>query len=185
MTHTTNETNVRCDDDARVGLTAGEIMSRGVFTLTPTDTVGHALECMQRERVRHIPVLEGDNLVGLVSDRDLREYTSPILVQISERDRHKAMLSSPLDEVMRTALVKVPPGAPVAAIVDLLVEYAIGSILVVDEDANTLLGIVSYIDVLRAVRPALGGVTARPARTQTPPPQPPLAQPRGEPRERP
>lgn len=48
-----------------------DIMTRQVITVTPTDSVEDCLEIMTKNHVRHLPVMEGDSLVGLVSIGDL------------------------------------------------------------------------------------------------------------------
>jgi CBS domain-containing protein len=48
-----------------------EIMSSPVVTATPTDTVDHAMRLMTDHRIRHLPVLQGEKVVGVVSIGDL------------------------------------------------------------------------------------------------------------------
>ena len=57
----------RTSHDTKVG----EILSRPVITATPADTVEHCLEVMTEQRVRHLPVVEGGKLAGLISMGDL------------------------------------------------------------------------------------------------------------------
>jgi acetoin utilization protein AcuB len=47
-------------------------MTRKLITVTPETTVKDAFLIMQSHRVRHLPVVENDSLVGILSDRDLR-----------------------------------------------------------------------------------------------------------------
>ena len=51
--------------------TAGELMTRSVYTCTPSDTIQHAMEVMTNHRVRHLPVVEGGVLAGLISIGDV------------------------------------------------------------------------------------------------------------------
>ncbi len=50
-------------------------MTREVVTLAPETTAKEALDLCRERRIRHLPVLEGGRLVGIVSDRDLRSAT--------------------------------------------------------------------------------------------------------------
>ena len=51
--------------------TVADVMTRGVRTLTPTDTVSQAAQAMDELNVGVIPVCDGDKLVGMVTDRDI------------------------------------------------------------------------------------------------------------------
>ena len=51
--------------------TVADVMTRGVRTLTPNDTVVDAAKAMDELNVGVIPVCEGDKLVGMVTDRDI------------------------------------------------------------------------------------------------------------------
>ena len=47
------------------------VMTRDVVVVSPTVTAGIAARMMERRRIRHLPVVEGGRLVGILSDRDL------------------------------------------------------------------------------------------------------------------
>ena len=49
----------------------GEVMTSPAITVTPQDKADHALALMTKRRIRHLPVLDGDTLVGFVSIGDL------------------------------------------------------------------------------------------------------------------
>lgn len=54
-----------------LSLKAKEIMTAPVITISPADSVPHAMELMTGRRIRHLPVMESGRLVGLVSIGDL------------------------------------------------------------------------------------------------------------------
>lgn len=56
---------------AALEMTAGQVMTRAVHTLGPQATVAEAMELMTSARVRHLPVLEADVLVGMISIGDV------------------------------------------------------------------------------------------------------------------
>lgn len=55
---------------ACLGEPASRIMTRGVVTCTPADTVDHVMSKMTAGRFRHLPVVESEQLVGIVSIGD-------------------------------------------------------------------------------------------------------------------
>ncbi len=127
------------------------LMSREVRTLTAKDTVRHALDMMHGFDIRHVPVLGPDDatLVGLVSDRDLREYTVPTLVQVRDPAQHEAFMTTPLDEVMRVGLICVEPGDLLRDAIRVMLDYKVGAVPVVETGSKRLCGILSYVDVLK------------------------------------
>ncbi|MHB1343250.1 MAG: CBS domain-containing protein [Thermoleophilia bacterium] len=60
------------DKGARaLSLTVGDVMSRDVATCTPTDSVKSVMETMSRRHIRHVPVIDGTDLIGVISQRDV------------------------------------------------------------------------------------------------------------------
>ncbi len=55
--------------------TVGDIMSVQLITVTPEDSIDHCMNLMSGKRIRHLPVLDGDKLVGLLSIGDLVKET--------------------------------------------------------------------------------------------------------------
>jgi CBS domain-containing protein len=88
----------------------------------------------------------------MVSDRDLRTYTLPRSEQIIRPDEARAHLGANVHTVMRTDVIAVTPDTPVAEIVDILLRERIGAVPVLQTASRQLLGMVSYIDVLRVAR---------------------------------
>jgi len=52
-----------------------EVMSSNVVTTVPNDTVEHAMNLMSDKHIRHLPVLEGDKVIGMLSIGDLVKET--------------------------------------------------------------------------------------------------------------
>jgi acetoin utilization protein AcuB len=136
-------------------MTAEEIMTEDVSAVQSTDTVGNAVALLAELDVRHLPVIDNGELVGMLSDRDLREIGIFQLDDFESIDRVKAVSKMKVADVMTSDVLSVEPGAGVREIVDLMIEEKVGAVPVVDEDTGGLVGIVRYVDVLRAAAEAM------------------------------
>jgi acetoin utilization protein AcuB len=123
-----------------------DIMTSNPLSVSPTETIGQADELMNTNRIRQLPVVEGKELVGIVTDRDVRSFLSGSLLESPEaRER---TLGTEVREIMTTEPITVAPDDELQEAVETLIEQKIGGIPVVDETAG-LVGIVTYVDVLR------------------------------------
>jgi acetoin utilization protein AcuB len=126
-----------------------DAMTRRPVTVPPHATVAAALSAMRRGRFRHLPVVAGGELVGVVAHGDLE--TSPgTPVEAAE-----SLAERPLSEVMSTEPVTVWPDEPVEVAARLLVEHAIGCLPVVADDG--LVGILTESDLFLVLLRLLGG----------------------------
>lgn len=135
---------------------AEEIMTKNPITASDDMTVAQALSLLHDLDVRHLPVVRAGELVGIVSDRDLRALDMPRVEEEETLRTQAALYEAPVSEVMNTSIVQTHPETSLAELVDLLTMHRIGAVPVVDPSTNRLEGIVSYIDVLRAQRTMLG-----------------------------
>jgi acetoin utilization protein AcuB len=132
-----------------------EVMTRRPYVASTRDSIRKVIEKLAEADVRHLPVLEDGSLVGIVSDRDLREVV-PSALDVVERPHESArILARPVSELMSTDVVAVTPEDDLVEAIDLMLEHRIGAVPVVDDGSAELIGIVSYVDALRAAREAL------------------------------
>ena len=125
-----------------------EIMTKDPFALKITDTIGTALRQLAEADVRHLPVTEGGRLVGIISDRDLREIApggTPV-------DREA--IGDSVASIMSSDVISVNPETDIVEVIDLMIEHKIGAVPVVGP-SDKLVGIVSYVDALRVARAEL------------------------------
>ena len=132
---------------------AREIMTKSVVTASATDTVGQALRMLEDQQIRHLPVVDEGRLIGMVSDRDLREYRLPLMEELDDPEHATELLSATLASVMQGSVLALDSGESVAQAIDLMLEYGVGALPVIERHSEELVGIVSYVDILRALRP--------------------------------
>jgi acetoin utilization protein AcuB len=129
---------------------AKDIMTENPVTATELMSVAEALGILYELDVRHLPVVRGRELAGIVSDRDLRAF-----IQGSEDDAIDAVenaRSATIGTFMNTDPVRVDPETNVTEILELMLMHRVGAIPVADLDTGDLLGIVSYVDLLRVLQ---------------------------------
>ena len=114
-----------------------EIMSQEIVAISPDKRVGQALQLMQKHQIRHLPVLEGDRMVGWITSRDLREVLlASMLEKITVAD------------VMIKAPISVGADTEVEEAARLIKEHKIGGMPVLDGDR--LVGVITMLDVIGA-----------------------------------
>jgi len=134
-------------------LNAEDMMPTNPVTVNSTGTVQDAVDLMVAADIRHLPVVRHGILVGMISDRDLRSYMLPRPEKVLHADEARARMAASVSEVMQADVITVRPDTPLAALLDILLQEKIGAVPVLAPDTAELLGMVSYIDVLRAIRP--------------------------------
>jgi acetoin utilization protein AcuB len=130
---------------------ACDLMTENPTTVSPLATVREAARLLHALDVRHLPVVDDEGtLVGMISDRDVRNVGAPLLVDGQEKDRQGA-LDTTVGDLMSSDVLSVELDDEVTDIVELMLEHKVGAIPVVDGD-GALAGIVSYIDLLRGAQ---------------------------------
>jgi acetoin utilization protein AcuB len=136
-------------------MTARELMTESPTTVTPTTTIAEAWDLMRELDVRHLPVVDGEALVGMVSDRDLGNFDVARLLTEEGAETLRRQLTLPVIQIMSADVVATEPDTEMSELIAMLLEHKVGAIPVILPGTRQIVGIVSYIDVLRAVRDAL------------------------------
>ena len=127
-----------------------EHMSAPAITVNVNATTRHAVGIMQREGIRHLPVVSRGKIVGMLSDRDLLPLREPV---------GELMSGSPLDarvsEVMTRGLIAVSEMDTLIGAINQMLEHNVGAVAVLSRDGETVRGVVSAVDVLRAAKRVL------------------------------
>ncbi|MGH7873725.1 MAG: CBS domain-containing protein [Candidatus Binatia bacterium] len=125
-----------------------EIMSTRVVTIGAKEAASQAWTRMRRRRIRHLAVMEGGRLVGVLSERDLGGRAG---ADVRKRRRVR--------DLMTPHVVSAAPETTVQEAADLMRKRLIGSLPVLDGDQ--LVGIVTATDVFDALGSAATGTMSR------------------------
>lgn len=127
-----------------------QLMSRDVVTLEAKTTLDIVDDIMTLKRIRHLPVLENEVLVGLVTQRDLFRAGLSSILEFRKHAVKEWLARIQVREVMVQKLVTIAPDAVVEEAVARMVDHKIGCLPVVAE--GKLVGLLSETDCLRYLR---------------------------------
>jgi len=124
-------------------------MTTDVITVKASEPIRRAWGLVIDKKLRRFPVVEGDTLVGIVTDRDLRDATASSVVLI-EKQYHDFLLDTVLVEsIMTTNPRTVTPDVSLKEAAKLIREMKVGGLPVVEEDR--LAGIITETDLISAL----------------------------------
>jgi acetoin utilization protein AcuB len=123
-----------------------EIMVKEVATLDVNDELSLANDIMRLGRIRHLPVVDGAKLVGIISERDLFRSSLAQALGYATEDTRDVMKRLRIKDIMVTKVLTVSPEDGVCRAVRLMVDKKIGCLPVVE--GGRLVGLLTETDVL-------------------------------------
>jgi CBS domain-containing protein len=132
-----------------------QVMSRDPISVKITDTVRHAVAQLTDAGIRHLPVVEGGRVVGILSDRDIRNVMPLNTLHPGQSEEARAAMDRSVESLMSCDVVCVTPQTALTEVIELLLPARVSALPVLDADTGELVGMVSYLDVLRAARDIL------------------------------
>ncbi len=130
------------------GTLVRDVMPRKMVTISESDRLSTVEDIMTLGRVRHMPVVHGGKLVGVVSERDLLRSSLSNLTEFGNDERRAFLHVVEIGRVMSAPAVTIGPRNTVEEAARVMAEKKIGCLPVVDED-DMLLGLITETDVLR------------------------------------
>jgi CBS domain-containing protein len=135
-----------------------DLMTSSVLTAPPTMSLALAQRLMHDHRIRHLPVVQGLQLVGLVTDRDLRRALPSSMTTLTPAEMTYKMGTIAITTCMTHEVITVPPEADIVQGTRRLLEGPYGCLPVLS--SGQLVGLVTAIDLLRGFLMDLGSTAA-------------------------
>ena len=123
-----------------------EIMNRTLITVDTHASLRQAQRILDRRNIRHLFVMDGKRLVGIVTDRDLRKAAPSSKSPLTTSEREEFMDELKVVEVMLRKLITASPSTTVREAAEVMIREKIGCLPVVE--GKTLVGIVTETDLL-------------------------------------
>ncbi|MFO0572109.1 MAG: CBS domain-containing protein [Polyangiaceae bacterium] len=129
-----------------------DVMTEDPITTRPNTPIRKVIATLFESDFRHLPIVEEGELVGIVSDRDLRAFLAPSMLELEKPSDVQKKLAQPVSSVMNADVVSVTPETELTEVIEMMIDQKVGAVPVVRPGSQELVGIVSYIDVLRAAQ---------------------------------
>lgn len=127
-----------------------ELMQRQVFSVQLADPIDRVFFLFHYEKIRHLPVLDRNQVVGIVSDRDLYKALGPRSQRGGTAGSRNStsfhVVSKKVRHIMRRGVITVDPQTSLAEAASLMARRKIGALPVLDR--GKLVGIITATDLL-------------------------------------
>jgi CBS domain-containing protein len=133
--------------ESRRAMLVRDVMTKDALTLDASDNLDLADDLMRLGRIRHMPIVAGGSLVGILSQRDLFRAAISSILKFRTSTEREWLAKIPIREVMTQQVFTVAPTTPLREAVEAMLEKRIGCLPVVED--GTLLGLLSETDCLR------------------------------------
>lgn len=125
-----------------------DLMQKNLVTVPATMSLAHVQRCMHEQHIRHIPVMDGKRLVGMITDRDLRAAIPSPATTLSRGEIAYRLDTTPVSTCMTHTAVCVGADETMVHAARLLLLHTFGCVPVLAE--GELVGVVTEMDCLRA-----------------------------------
>lgn len=135
-----------------------DVMTPDPVAIRSDRTIREALETLSKHHIRHLPILDDDGrLCGILSDRSVAPWRQTLMDAESwhDVDLDALLMQTKVADVVENHVITVEPDDGVEVAIDRLLDHNIGAVPVVDT-RDELVGIVSYVDLLRAMKGLMG-----------------------------
>ncbi len=136
--------------DIKQSLVVKDYMTSRVVTLGPDDSLLEAHRLMGAERIRSLPVVADDDLLGIVTRTDLLSNDNSRFMSRNKQEESLKVLVSSVEQIMTTHVTTIKPESSILDAARLMLENKIHSLPVTDKN-NRLTGIITESDLFRMV----------------------------------
>jgi acetoin utilization protein AcuB len=131
-----------------------DVMQAAVVTITPKTSLPEAVRLAQHRGIRHLPVVEHDRLVGIVSDRDLKRAMASPATSLEVHELRYLLDAITVDEIMTHAVITVGRTFAIEEAARIMLKEKVSALPVTEQ--GRLIGIVTETDVLQLFVKGMG-----------------------------
>lgn len=125
-------------------------MRKEVITIDINDSIKDATKLMEKNNIRRLPVIKKEKLVGIVTDRDLKEAKASDATMLEVHELLYLITKIKVGEIMTKDPITVPFDFTVEETAEILLKNKISGVPVVDHEGK-LIGIITQSDIFYAI----------------------------------
>ncbi len=131
-------------------LTVGDWMTKDPHVIQADASIIEAIHLLKEKGIRRLPVMRGDELVGLVTEKMLLGYAPAKATSLDQWELHYLLAKTPVTDAMNPKPHTVRPDAPLADVARLLHDRKLNGVIVVDA-AGKMVGLLTTTNALEAL----------------------------------
>jgi acetoin utilization protein AcuB len=130
-------------------------MTPNPITITSTTTVADAFELMRSKKFRRLPVVDNGKLVGIVTDRDLREVSASPATTLSIFELNYLLAKMQIKDIMEKKVITISVAATIEEAALLMYNHRVGGLIVV-ADSGAVVGVITETDIFKCFVDVMG-----------------------------
>ena len=123
------------------------IMTKHVISVNIKDHLRHVIDLIKKEKIRHLPVVDGDQIKGIISSTDLNRLTFSNLFDQQDNSEDAILDMLSIDQVMHTHPMTVNSNNTIKEVAEIFANHHFHALPVMEE--NRLVGIVTTTDIIK------------------------------------
>lgn len=129
-------------------ITVGEWMSTPVVSISPSLPISNAHQIMKRNNIRRLPVVEDEQVVGIITIGDVREASPSDATTLSIWELNYLWAQLTVEKVMTRKVITVTPDTAIVDAAEMMLEHKVSGLPVVNAQGK-LVGILTESDIFR------------------------------------
>jgi CBS domain-containing protein len=125
------------------------IMTSHVYSVRDDDTLMNVVDIFRKHKIRHLPVVKGKSIVGIISSTDIDRLTFGALFEREDTTDQALLEMLTIPHVMTSKLKTVSPDTPIKEVAEIFVSSHFHALPVVE--GEKLKGIVTTTDVMKYI----------------------------------
>ncbi|MFN3479118.1 MAG: CBS domain-containing protein [Thermodesulfovibrionales bacterium] len=124
-------------------------MTKKVITISPDDSLIDAAVLLKEKKIKHLPIVKDGRLVGILSDRDIKEYSPSKSTSLDVFEIRYLLGKTKCGDIGKTNVITTDPDTPIEEAAILMIDHNIGCLPVIEK--GKLVGIISDKDLFKVI----------------------------------